>query len=192
MRLQRHNFAVYAVLLLSIALPAQAADTKNFRLTIDLDAADGEISSTLRVELEREIFVVLKQQRCFSEVRGTPPDSIEDTDLGLVIRVDDYRERTSFDSSVHGAAIRDRVEPVPSTTRISGNVTLRLVTLSDDLELGRKRAVRQVNWRPPAAQDTLYQGRLSWIENVGQMARKFACRGGTTKLTRQIEKRRRE
>lgn len=181
-----------AVALLTCAIPGAAAEAPSLRVTLDLSASDAAFSSALRADLEREVLVRLSEQGCYSEVRVEAPEIIEARDLRLEVSVTEYREQTSFEGSVHGVAMSDRASPVRSTAEIGGNVTLRLVTLGDELELRRKSGVRQTRWQPLDVQDALLEARLRWLENIGRMVRRFACQGGTDKLVGRIEKQRRE
>jgi hypothetical protein len=180
------------VLLLLATLPGAAAEPAPFRLTLDLSAIGTELSSAMRIDLEREIFVRLKEYACFEEVRIEPPETIEAGDLRLEVHVTNYQERANFESSVHQNARSDQVDPVHATAEISADVKLRLISDSDQLELRHKSGQRHISWRPPTGQDAMYGGRLRWLDNVGQLARRMACQGGARKLTREIEKRRRE
>ena len=187
----RARLTCVPVLLLA-TLSSAAAEPAPFRVTIDLSAIGVELSSAMRTDLEREIFVRLKEYACFEEVRIEPPETIEQRDLLLEVQVTNYQERADFESSVHQSAASDRAEPVRATAEISANVSLRLISSSDQLELRRKGGQRHVSWRPPTEQDVMYGGRLRWIDNVGQLARRMACQGGARKLTREIDRRRRE
>lgn len=190
--LRRAGLVCTSALLGLLTLQTPVADPPQLRLTIDLSEIGVELSSAMRVDLEREITVRLLEDDCFAEVRAKAPQPIEERDLVLEVRVERYREQTSFESSVHGNATRGLAEPVLSTAEIVGDVTLRLIQVSPRLELRKKSGQRHVSWRPPSAGDAMGGARRRWVENVGKMAHRLACRGGADKLNREIERQRRE
>jgi len=89
-----------SLLLLLATITGTAAEPAPFRLTIDLAAVGIELSSAMRTDLEREIYVLLKEHACFEEIRVEQPEKIEQRDLRLEVKVTEYQERASFDLSL--------------------------------------------------------------------------------------------
>jgi hypothetical protein len=179
-----------AVLLCCTVPGVRAEDDHPFPYRVMVHAEWGEPrgSASFLDVLRRELVIDLTRSGCFREVSAEPPATAGPEDLQLLVRLQDYSERTDFEYR-----LADRADPQLDLARrtvvhLDTTCEVAVFTLAEGVLVRGKRERRRSSWRPLVNEDPREEARRQLIESVVRTARRFACKGSTESWAKRIER----
>jgi hypothetical protein len=170
---------------------ANAGDVDSLPYTLSIQLEYGEIAgpASLLDEVLRLTHHHIESKEWFEDVRALEGDSTPDSDLLLLVRMDDYREETVYETSM---AQRQEADDPTSKQRyqVTFDVVVRmwLIHVPGD-EVVRTRRFRVQFSRSPEffGEDLENAIRADAVREIASGIRRVTSKGNLAKLGRKIE-----
>ncbi len=181
--------------LLSLALGchlAYAGETAPTSYSLAVGIAFGSTTGPERLceRVTDSVVALLQASPCFSAVE--PARAGEPRDLLLRVTLDDFEDAVHHEASI-GETVAPNANPVDMASRVVATVSalarveLRLGTAEGAL-VRHKRFLAAESYRPRYLEEPHQAAEDLWVEALAGDLRAFACKGGATKLAKEIAK----
>jgi hypothetical protein len=177
--------------LLALCASVEAKDQEPLPYDVGVAIRYGNVGGPerYRQELEHRLIHGLGQKSCFRKVERFDPQHPGLSSLELLILIDEFEETMQYDVSM--ATLNDprSSEEVQRqvTAQAEARIRLELRTLPEFAVVRSRDLTLHESYRPVFREDPRYEVRRLMVDELIKLARGFACKGSSKKLTRQIE-----
>lgn len=171
--------------------PASAGDPETLPYTLSIQLEYGEIAGPASIldEVLRQTHHHIESREWFEDVRALEGDSTPDSDLLLLVRMDDYREETVYETSM-----AQRQEADDPTSKQRYQVIFDVVVRMWLIHVPGGEVVRTKRFRVHFSRAPEYFGedledtiRAEAVREIASGIRRVTSKGNLGKLGRKIE-----